>query len=86
MTTNQVTVMRGKREGGSCHEHAISYGKVSQNIPVKGLVGTWLTPDRYQEGGALGYKVVGRAHIHDSITINTISLPSCSCALPVQID
>jgi hypothetical protein len=59
---------------------------MSRYIPVKGLVGSWLTPDRYQEGGALGYKVVGRAHIRDSITINTINLPSCSYALPVHFD
>jgi hypothetical protein len=59
---------------------------MSQYNPVKGLVGSWLTPDWYQEGGALGYKVVGRAHIHDSIIINTINLLSCLCALPVQID
>jgi hypothetical protein len=49
---------------------------------LRGLVGSWLTPG----GGAPGYKAVGRAHIHDSITINTINLPSCSCALPAQID
>ena len=53
---------------------------------LRGLVGSWLTPDRYQQGGALGYKVVGRAHMHDSIIINTINLPSCSCALPVEIN
>jgi hypothetical protein len=46
---------------------------LSRFIHVKGLFGSWLTPDRYQEGGALGYKVVGTAHIHDSITINTIN-------------
>ena len=40
---------------------------MSRYIPVKGLVGSWLTPDRYQEGGALGYKSMGRSHIHDSI-------------------
>src|SRR3984893_13243886 len=53
---------------------------------LRGLVGSWLTPDRYQEGGALGYKVMGRTQIHDSITINTINLPSCLCALPVYLN
>jgi hypothetical protein len=48
---------------------------MSRYNPVKGL-GSWLTPDRYQEGGALWYKAVGRAHIHDSITIiNSINYP-----------
>jgi hypothetical protein len=36
---------------------------------------------------APGYKAVGRAHIYDSITIiNTINIPSCPHALPVNID
>ena len=59
---------------------------MSRFTPVKGLVGSWLTPDRYQEGGALRYKVMGRTQIHDSIAINTINLPSCSCALPVNLN
>ena len=46
---------------------------VSRYIPVKGLVSSWLTPDWYQEGRALGYKSTGRSHIHDSIIINTIN-------------
>jgi hypothetical protein len=61
-------------------------GGVSRFIPVKGLFGSWLTPDRYQEGGALEYKVMGRTQIYDSITINTIYQTSCLYALPVQID
>jgi hypothetical protein len=42
------------------------------------LVGSWLTPDRYQEGGASGYKAMGRSHLHDrsiKIIINTINYP-----------
>ena len=38
------------------------------------------------KGGALGYKVMGRTQIHDSIIINTNNLPSCLCALPVYLD
>jgi hypothetical protein len=49
------------------------------------LVGSWLTPDLYR-GGALGYKVMGRPYLRDSRTINTINLPSCLCALPVNLD
>jgi hypothetical protein len=48
-------------------------GVVLRYIPVKGLVGSWLTPDLYQEGGALGYKAMGWSHFHDSIIINTIN-------------
>jgi hypothetical protein len=60
--------------------------KVSRYNPVKGL-GSWLTPDLYRIGGAPGYKAVGRAHIYDIITtINTIDLPSCLYALPVNLD
>src|SRR5271154_458452 len=51
--------------------------------PVKGLVGSWLTPDL---GGAPGYKLVGRAHLHKIAIINTINSTSCSCALPVNLD
>jgi hypothetical protein len=52
----------------------------------KGLVGSWLTPDLYQEGGAPGHKAMGRSHIYDSdITIQSIQT-SCSCALPVNLD
>jgi hypothetical protein len=51
---------------------------------LKGL-GSWLTPDQNREGGAPGYKAMGRSHLHDR-TINTINLPSCSCALPVNLD
>jgi hypothetical protein len=59
---------------------------MSRYNPVKGL-GSWLTPDLSREGGALGYKDVGRAHIRDSITsINTINLPSCLYAPPVNPD
>ena len=50
--------------------------------PVKGLLGSWLTPDLYLEGGAPGYKAVGRAHIHNGTTINTINIPSCLYAPP----
>jgi hypothetical protein len=40
------------------------------DIPLsKGLVGSWLTPDLYREGGAPGYKSVGRSHIRDRIII-----------------
>jgi len=59
---------------------------MSRYNPVKGLFGSWLTPDLYREGGATGYKAMGWSHLHDSITIiiNTINLPSCQHALPVQ--
>jgi hypothetical protein len=43
-------------------------GGVSRFIPV---AGGWSVAG-LPLGGALGYKVVGRAHIHDRITINTI--------------
>jgi len=37
--------------------------------------------------GAPGYKAVGKAHIYDSMTIiNTINLPSCLYAPPVNLD
>jgi hypothetical protein len=50
-------------------------GGVSRYNPVKGL-GSWLTPDLYRIGRALGYKAVGRAHIYDKkTTINTINYP-----------
>ena len=59
---------------------------VSQYNPVKGL-GSWLTPDLYRVGGALGYKSTGRSHIYDSKkTINTINLPSGLYAPPVNLD
>jgi hypothetical protein len=29
---------------------------------------------------------MGRSHLHDSRIINSINLPSCSCALPVNLD
>jgi hypothetical protein len=59
---------------------------MSRYNPVKGL-GSWLTPDLYRIGRAPGYKAVGRAHIYDSITtINTINLPLCLYALPVNLD
>jgi hypothetical protein len=38
------------------------------------------------KGGAPGYKTMGRSHLHESRTINTINLPSCSCALTVNLD
>jgi hypothetical protein len=38
------------------------------------------------EAGAPGYKAMGRSHLHGSRTINSINLPSCSCALPVNLD
>jgi hypothetical protein len=60
-------------------------GGVSRYNPVKGL-GSWLTPDLYRIGGAPGYKAVGRAHIYDRTTINTIKLPSCLYAPPVNLD
>ena len=49
------------------HQQAGDVWSLSRYNPVKGLFGSWLTPDWYQEGGALWYKVVGRAHIPDSI-------------------
>jgi hypothetical protein len=59
---------------------------LSRYIPVKGLVGSWLTPDRYQEGGEPGYKVMGRTQIHDrSLQYNQLKT-SCSYALPVNLD
>jgi hypothetical protein len=80
--------------GGSIQSHKNKdslYGRrslesgMSRYNPVKGL-GSWLTPDLYRIGGALGYKAVGRAHIYDRTTINTIKLPSCLYALPVNLD
>jgi len=54
-------------------------------IPAKGLVAG--LPLVCIKGGALGYKAVGRAHIYDKITtINTIDLPSCLYAPPVNLD
>jgi hypothetical protein len=50
----------------------IQLGSVLRYTPVKGFIGSWLTPDRYHEGGALGYKSMGRPHFHDRIIINTI--------------
>jgi hypothetical protein len=48
---------------------------MSRYNPVKGL-GSWLIPDRYQEGGAPGYKAAGRAHIYNNTTIiNAINYP-----------
>jgi hypothetical protein len=38
------------------------------------------------KGGALGYKSTGRSRIYDSKTINTIDLPSCLYAPPVNLD
>jgi hypothetical protein len=62
-------------------------GKLCHDIYLlRGLVGSWLTPDRYQEGGALGYKAMGKTQIHDSSIINTINLTSCSCAQPVNLN
>jgi len=59
---------------------------VSRYNPVKGL-GSWLTPDLYRIGGALGYKSTGRSRIYDSKTaINTINLPLCLYAPPVNLD
>ena len=39
------------------------------------------------KGGALGYKSTGRSRIYESkITINTINLPLCLYAPPVNLD
>jgi hypothetical protein len=58
---------------------------MSRYNPVKGL-GSWLTPDLYQ-GGAPGYKAVGRAYIYDSKNNHQYNqLSSCPHAPPVNID
>jgi hypothetical protein len=54
----------------SCHDISL----------LRGLVGSWFTP-----GGALGYKVMGRSHIHKK-NHQYNQLPLCSTALPVNLD
>ena len=54
-------------------------------IPAKGLVAG--LPLICIKGGAPGYKSTGRSRIYDSkTTINTIDLPSCLYAPPVNLD
>ena len=73
--------------GGRSHKHLtkILYYYCHDLSLLRGFVGSWLTPDRYQEAEHWD-KVMGRTHIHDRVTINTINLPSCSYALPVHFD
>jgi len=58
---------------------------LSRYIPVEGLVAG--LPLICIKGRTLGYKSTGRSRIYDSkITINTINLPSCVYAPPINLD
>jgi NADPH:quinone reductase-like Zn-dependent oxidoreductase len=59
---------------------------VSQYNPLRGCIVAGL-PLTCIKGGASGYKSTSRSRIYDSITkINTIDLPSCLYAPPVNLD